>query len=145
MGMKTSIAWCDHTFNPWLGCAKVSPGCANCYAEGGAKRSGLVEWGQGKPRRRTSVAKWREPITWNRTMQCDCGSVPCDMSEDLDRMACPNCESLFRRPRVFCGSLMDWLDPEVPAEWLADLLALIHATPDLDWLLLTKKIGRAHV
>lgn len=43
------------------------------------------------------------------------------------------------RPRVFCGSLCDWLDEEVPIEWLADLLALIHATPNLDWLNLTKR------
>jgi protein gp37 len=43
------------------------------------------------------------------------------------------------RPRVFCASLSDWLDDEVPIEWLADLLALIQATPNLDWLLLTKR------
>ena len=43
------------------------------------------------------------------------------------------------RPRVFCASLADWLDDEVPIEWLADLLALIHATPNLDWQLLTKR------
>jgi len=44
-----------------------------------------------------------------------------------------------RRPRVFCASLADWLDPEVPIEWLADLLDLIRCTPNLDWLLLTKR------
>jgi protein gp37 len=45
----------------------------------------------------------------------------------------------YRRPRVFCASLADWLDDEVPTEWLADLLRLIHDTPALDWLLLTKR------
>jgi protein gp37 len=44
-----------------------------------------------------------------------------------------------RRPRVFCGSLCDWLDDEVLVEWLADLLALIHDTPHLNWTLLTKR------
>src|SRR5690606_26877411 len=43
------------------------------------------------------------------------------------------------RPRVFCASLADWLDDEVPIEWLSDLLKLIHDTPNLDWLLLTKR------
>jgi protein gp37 len=27
MAEQTSIEWCDHTFNPWTGCTKVSPGC----------------------------------------------------------------------------------------------------------------------
>ena len=39
MAENTSIEWCDHTFNPWIGCTKVSPGgCANCYAEKMAAR-----------------------------------------------------------------------------------------------------------
>lgn len=40
---------------------------------------------------------------------------------------------------MFCASLADWLDDEVPIEWLSDLLALINDTPNLDWLLLTKR------
>src|ERR1039458_4855424 len=43
--------WTHHTFNPWTGCTKVSPGCDHCYAESWAKRSGLVQWGD-NPRRR---------------------------------------------------------------------------------------------
>ena len=31
MGKTTGIQWTDHTWNPWQGCAKVSPGCDNCY------------------------------------------------------------------------------------------------------------------
>ena len=44
------------------------------------------------------------------------------------------------RPRVFCASLADWLDNQVPQQWRIDLALLIHATPELDWLLLTKRI-----
>lgn len=33
MGETTKISWTDHTWNPWMGCQKVSPGCENCYAE----------------------------------------------------------------------------------------------------------------
>lgn len=43
------------------------------------------------------------------------------------------------RPRVFCASLADWLDDEVPIEWFVNLLETIHATPFLDWLLLSKR------
>jgi protein gp37 len=45
------------------------------------------------------------------------------------------------RPRVFCSSLADWLDDEVSAEWLADLLFLVYSCPALDWQLLTKRPG----
>lgn len=127
MGETTGISWTDATFNPWEGCAKVSPGCANCYAETRNKRFGGDNWGVGKPRRRTSEANWRQPLKWNR----EAGRLLSgELTADPDKV---------RRPRVFCASLADWLDPEVPTEWLADLLALICATPNLDWQLLTKR------
>jgi protein gp37 len=121
MSDTTAIEWATHTFNPWEGCTKISPGCANCYAEARNKRfSGGANWGKGKPRRRTSAANWRNPIIWNR--QGGVGNIPFDGT----------------RPRVF-PSLCDWLDDDVPIEWLADFLKLIHDTPNLDWLLLTKR------
>src|SRR5439155_16270327 len=66
--MKNSkIEWTNHTFNPWIGCTKVSPGCANCYAETLMDtRYGRVHWGKGKPRVRTSADNWAQPIIWNR-------------------------------------------------------------------------------
>lgn len=115
----TKIEWAHHTFNPWEGCTKVSPGCANCYAEARNSRFNkgeAINWGKGSPRRRTSAANWKQPIKWNE-----------------------EAKALDYRPRVFCASLADWLDPEVPIEWLADLLELIRQTPELDWLLLSKR------
>lgn len=116
MGENSAIEWTTHTFNPWVGCTKVSPGCDHCYAEGWAKRSGLVTWGA--DRRRTSAANWRKPLKW-----------------DAEAVATAT------RPRVFCASLADVFDNEVPLEWRTDLFRLIYATPHLDWLLLTKRIG----
>jgi protein gp37 len=115
MGENSKIEWTDHTFNPWIGCTKVSPGCANCYAEKYGHRFG-VPWGRDCPRRRTSAANWRLPLRWNK-----------------------QAEESGIRPRVFCASLADWLDEAAPVTWLADLLALISWTPCLDWLLLTKR------
>lgn len=130
MGENSNIQWTDHTFNPWIGCTKVSPGCANCYAESLMDtRYGRVRWGKGKPRQRTSAANWRLPKRWNNYVITPYGQqkhVEISWADD-------------RRPRVFCASLADWLDDEVPIEWLADLLKLIHDTPNLDWLLLTKR------
>jgi protein gp37 len=119
MAENTAIEWADHTFNPWVGCTKVSPGCDHCYAEGWAKRAGKaagVEWGG--ERRRTSDDNWRKPLQWNA-----------------------QAEREGRRFRVFCASLADVFDNAVPEGWRLDLFDLIRRTPHLDWLLLTKRIG----
>lgn len=123
MAETTSIAWCDKTFNPWEGCTKVSPGCAHCYAEARNHRFGMDNWGKSKPRRRTSLNYWKQPLKWNREAGiANEGLLAMDQT----------------RPRIF-PSLCDWLDEEVPIEWLADFLKLIHDTPNLDWLLLSKR------
>lgn len=145
MGEVTRIQWCDHTFNPWEGCTKISPGCAHCYAETRNHRFGLDNWGKGKPRRRTSAANWRDPLKWNKEGEWFGSCVWCGYTgPNHDRIGrCGTCTraDLYEqhRPRVFCASLADWLDDEVPIAWLADLLKLIHDTPNLDWLLLTKR------
>lgn len=116
MGANTAIEWCDHTFNPWLGCTKVSPACDHCYAESWARRTGQAALWQGE-RRRTSAANWRQPLRWNRAA-----------------------EAAGVRRRVFCASLADVFDNQVDSsDWLEQLWTLIRATPSLDWLLLTKR------
>lgn len=82
------------------------------------KRYGRVKWGPGEKRIRTSEANWRLPLAWDRKAKRE-----------------------GRRMRVFCASLADVFDNEVPAEWRADLFRLIAKTTHLDWLLLTKRIG----
>ena len=67
MGEHTNIEWADHTFNPWIGCTKVSPGCDNCYAETLMDtRLRQVEWGPGNPRKLTSRANWNQPVSLER-------------------------------------------------------------------------------
>lgn len=119
MAENSSIEWTDHTFNPWLGCTKISPGCDRCYAEAWSKRSGLVQWGK-NPRRRTSEAYWRQPLRWQRE-------------------AASFAHTRGRRQRVFCASLADVFDNKADAAWRTELFGLIRCTPDLDWLLLTKR------
>lgn len=117
MGANSKIEWCSHSWNPWIGCTKVSPGCLHCYAESLNRRwKKGANWGKGAPRSRTSDGTWQQVYRWNK-----------------------DAAGLAERPRVFCASLADWLDDEVPIEWLADLMELIHKTPNLDWLLLTKR------
>ena len=162
MAENSNIEWTDHTFNPVIGCTKVAPGCANCYAEADFdKRRHVVQWGPHGTRVKTSDANWKLPLKWNR--QAEAAGV---------------------RKRVFCASLADvfedwsgavknsdgadlfvaasepdryvpWRDDFLPSEQanidaglyrpatLADVRAslfrLIDRTPHLDWLLLTKR------
>lgn len=117
MGETTEISWTDHTFNPWIGCTKVSAACDHCYAETLAKRYGWAEWGPGEQRKRTREANWLKPIAWNKAAARD-----------------------GVRRRVFCASLADIFDAEVSDTWRDELFAyVIMATPHLDWLLLTKR------
>lgn len=124
MGETTGIAWTDHTFNPWWGCTKVSAGCKNCYAETlSARFHGDRLWGVAGDRKIASDATWREPLKWNR--QAEAAGV---------------------RRRVFCASMADVFerhaDPETNAKLdaaRARLWALIEATQNLDWQLLTKR------
>lgn len=121
MAEKTTIPWCDHSFNVAWGCIHVSPGCAFCYAFDWDARFGGSHWGDGVPRKLFGKKHWNEPRKWNR-----------------------KAESEGRRHRVFCSSMTDIFldDDEIKGE-LPKLWALIRETPWLTWLLLTKRPERA--
>src|SRR5271167_714272 len=118
MGEKTAISWTDHTFNPWWGCTRVSPGCVNCYAETFDKRvfgAEGVHWGPGKPRRTFGDKHWNEPLRWNKKAR-EAG--------------------VYRK--VFCASMADIFDVEAPTGERERLWDLIRSTDCLIWQLLTK-------
>ena len=169
---KSDIEWTDYTFNPWRGCAKVSAGCKNCYAETNmAVKLHGTKWGtekQGGTRTVASDAMWKEPVKWNAAQ-----AIVQDTIEESRELGFSDPEPMPHRPRVFCASLADmfedWSGPMVNNRgeimwnhhgrgWLphADgphpmygtltmddcrrrLFQLIDATPNLDWLLLTKR------
>lgn len=117
MAEQSAISWTDATFNPWIGCTRVSPGCDHCYAaRDNERRKWVSAWGA--ERRRTKT--WNEPRKWNAKAAIT-----------------------GYRTRVFCASLADVFDNEVPDEWRNDLWTLIRETPNLRWMLLTKRIGNA--
>ena len=111
-----------NTFNRWIGCQHVSPGCEHCYAEtqNAFRKWNGGTWGPHAPRKRTSVAYWKNPIKWNaeaRAFRREHG----------------------HRPRVFCASLADVFDNQVPPDWRQDLFAMIRECYELDWMMLTKR------
>lgn len=132
MAETTNISWTDRTFNPWYGCTKVSPECANCYAEIGAKKLRSpdpeeaaesssakrlgVEWGDHAPRLPASDKVWEHPVNWNR-----------------------EAAAAGIRIKVFCASMADVFDKKADPSLRRRLFDLIVATPWLDWQLLTKR------
>lgn len=120
MGKVTGISWTDSTFNPWIGCTKVGPGCDHCYAEATNKRWANGEnWGPGAPRKRMSDKYRRQPFKWNKTALQNFG----------------------RKQRVFCASQADVFDNEAEQAWRDELWETINLTPNLDWQLVTKRVG----
>jgi protein gp37 len=128
MGEHTNIAWCDHTFNAWIGCAKVSAACKFCYAEIETfprvqRGRGLELWGVNAARHVTSDANWAQVRRWNRAA-IEAGE----------------------RRRVFVNSMSDVMerpgDP-VAAEKIDLARGLLYELIDdcqgLDFLLLTKR------
>ncbi|MGB7989063.1 MAG: DUF5131 family protein [Candidatus Methylophosphatis roskildensis] len=108
----------DYTYNHREGCTEVSPACEWCYARVRNERFFAGEnWGAGAPRRTRSDAYRKQPYKWDS-----------------------HAKSLGVRLKVFGGSLMDFADNEVPADWRIDLWQTIRATSNLDWLMLTKRV-----
>lgn len=154
MAEQTKIQWTDHTWNPWMGCTKVAPGCEHCYAEADFdKRRKRVKWGPQGTRVKTSAEYWQKPTKWNKQAAADgarprvfCASLA-DVFEDwtgpiLDSTG----EQLFwplnalENPRFIAESHCGGNEPPVTmADLRRDLFALIDQTPHLDWILLTKR------
>lgn len=119
MGKNSLIEWTHHTFNPWWGCAKISPACNNCYAERWSKRLGSDLWGTEADRRFFSDNHWLEPVKWNK-----------------------EAEKSGSRKRVFCASMADvFEDRQDLDEWRLKLWGIVEQTPFLDWCILTKRTG----
>lgn len=121
MAENSKIEWCDHTFNPWIGCTEVGPPCDRCYARVMmAERYKRVTWGAGEDRVRTSKANWKLPLRWDRAAA-----------------------AAGRTDTVFCLSLGDIWDNEVDELWRHQAFDVMESTPNLLYLLLSKRIGNA--
>lgn len=121
MAEKTNISWCDHTWNPWFGCTEVSPACDFCYARVMMdERYHKVKWGAGEDRIRTAPANWQQPLKWDRAAAA---------------------AGVIRT--VFCLSLGDIWDNEIDPLWREQAFDVMRKTPNLLYLLLSKRIGNA--
>lgn len=142
MGERTGIAWTRSSFNPWIGCTEVSTetngggGCDPCYARELDKRhryGGATHWGVGVPRHHTAAAYWRSPRLWDSFALKEKGSGKIEDGSDWHT---PGFWPVF-------PSMCDPFDDEVADDWRGDFWRLIESTPNLTWLLLTKRITNA--
>ncbi|XZE18787.1 DUF5131 family protein [Pirellulaceae bacterium SH449] len=165
----TKIEWATHTFNHIRGCTKISEGCAHCYAAELSKRNPktLGIWGPNGTRVLASEAMWREPIKWNREYELHCQEIWENHGPTLrrPRVFCASLADVFedwKGPIVNSKGEQLWINHDngeiaVAGEFkrltpetailryltMDDvrrrLFALIDATPNLDYLLLTKR------
>jgi protein gp37 len=154
MGEGTKIAWCSDTWNPWIGCTKFSAECLNCYADtldlnrfsktlGGATTDQPIRhWGPGRPRHRTNSFTDGTVLAWNRRpLVCDtCGLTGHGLClEPGDKCPDQKCDGKLERRRVFCGSLMDWADEEVPDSWRDQVFTIAEQCTGMIFMFLTKR------
>jgi len=158
MGENSGIEWTDHTFNPWMGCTKVSPACKFCYAERDMDhRYGKVKWGPSGSRVLTSDSNWQKPLRWDAEAKKSgiryrvfCASLA-DVFEDWQG----SIEDHKGQRLWKCDGIDTWqhqalagrtdaimlkhCKPITMGDVRRRLFDLIDATPNLDWLLLTKR------
>src|SRR5437016_4306599 len=109
MGETTAISWTEHSWNPWRGCERVSPGCAHCYIFAAQQRYGQDPSGV------TRTKTWGDPLKWQR---------------DTERAR--------RTERVFTCSWSDFFI-EAADRWRPEAWSLIRRTPNLTYQILTKR------
>lgn len=141
MSDTTTIEYANHTWSPWLGCEPVSPGCAHCYASAISNRAGRGEYRRGMTR--TLTKDWEKPLRWNRNPRyvCDrCGTQYVDPDLLGTPWACDNCGmAIGAKDQRILVSMCDPFDDVVLTEWHVRFHALVADTPNLTWLLLTKR------
>ena len=129
MGIKTGIEWTDSTWNPFIGCSRVSEGCRHCYAEtlagrfvsarphGDAIYDGLTQITNGRPVwtgriKLTSEESFLKPLRWRGAR------------------------------RIFVNSMSDLFHENVPDEWIDKVFAVMALAPRHTFQILTKRPQR---
>src|SRR3989338_2412527 len=114
MSTQSRIEWTEQTWNPTVGCTKISPGCKNCYAETMARRlhaMGMRGYENG----------------FRLTL------MPERLSEPLER----------RKPTVyFVNSMSDLFHEEVPFGYIRQVFDVMAQAPQHTFQVLTKRAER---
>ena len=118
----TAIEWTDATWNPTVGCSRVSPGCDGCYAIGVAAR-------QMQPAHQGLTVRTPSGMDWTGEVRML-----------LDRLDTP---MRWRKPRrVFVDSMSDLFHRDVPADFIRRVWVTMALTPQHTYQVLTKRPDR---
>ena len=120
----TKIEWCDESWNPVIGCSKISTGCKNCYAERLATRLRHMEKNRsGEKRHYTNVVA---PGGWNGRIHF----IPDRLKQPLR----------WKKPRrVFVCSMGDLFHRNVPLRDVDIVFNAAWKAPQHIYLILTKR------
>lgn len=114
MGTNSKIEWTEQTWNPTVGCTKISPGCKHCYAETMARRlqaMGTHSYENG----------------FRLTL------MPKRLAEPLER----------RKPTVyFVNSMSDLFHAKVPFDYIRRVFDVMAQAPRHTFQVLTKRAER---
>ncbi len=119
----TTIAWTERTWNPAVGCTRVSPGCTRCYAEGIAHR-GM------SPQHRGLTIMTKHGPRWNGSIRL----VPSALGKPL----------AWKKPQlIFVNSMSDLFHEHLPFPYIAAVFGVMAARPRHTFQVLTKRPKRA--
>jgi protein gp37 len=130
MAEASKIEWTDATVNFWWGCTKVSAACDHCYAETWSNRFSGAHWGVGAPRRKIKGAR-----ALLHRLDNDYSEWAADFHSGHLPAGCGS------RRRVFCMSMGDLFDKEVPIEWFVEAWQTIKACDRVDIIVVTKRLS----
>ncbi len=125
---SSSIEWTDKTWNPVVGCTRISPGCEHCYAETMAARNVLMSAAQGRVSPYLPVVDAARR-RWSREV----AMLP-------ERLA----EPLSWRPgtKVFVVSMGDLFHDGVSFDFIAQVFGVMAAARGVTFQVLTKRPAR---
>ncbi len=114
MSTQTSIEWTEQTWNPAVGCTKISPGCEHCYAEVMARR----------------LKAMRVPGYENGFKLT---LLPHRLEEPLNRT----------KPTVyFVNSMSDLFHRDIPDDYIRRVFDVMQQSSQHTFQVLTKRAGR---
>lgn len=126
MGDHSKIEWTDASWNPIVGCSRVSSGCDNCYAMNQAHRLAAMHPSGPYP---GTTRKSKNGIDWTGVVKC--------LPERLDQPL------RWKRPRrIFVNSMSDLFHPTVPFEFIDQVFAVMSLAPQHTFQVLTKRPER---
>ena len=129
MSIQSLISWTEATWNPVVGCTKISEGCTNCYAIRHVRRMGANPV--------AAIRRANEGLAVNRD---GCLNWSGEVRPLPDRLEQP---LHWRKPRlVFVNSLSDLFHKDLPVEFIARVFATMEKASQHVFQVLTKRSGR---